>query len=140
MALGQSSPKTNAALNAMYLDLVRYSPANYRDQDLQQNLLDELGRMTQSRRERLVMGEGTVPAAIWFVLFLGAVLTISFTFFFGTENVGAQSLMTGILAALIFSAILVIIAIDRPFTGAVIVTREPIQQVLEDFRDGARSP
>ena len=140
MAVGQASPKTNAALNAMYLDLVRYRPADYRDQDLQQNLLEELGRMTQSRRERLVMGEGTVPNAIWFVLFLGAVLTISFTFFFGTENVAAQSLMTGILAALIFSAILVIIAIDRPFTGAVVVTREPIQQVLEDFRDGARSP
>lgn len=54
--------------------------------------------------------EGTVPGATWFVLFLGAVLTMSFTFFFGTQNVVTQSAMTGVLAALIFSAILVVIA------------------------------
>ena len=77
--------------------------------------------------------EGTVPNAIWLVLFLGAVLTISFTFFFGTQNVITQSLMTGVLAALIFSAILVVIAIDRPFTGAVVVSQESIQTVLQEF-------
>jgi len=41
--------------------------------------------------------------------------------------------MTGVLAALIHSAILVIIAIDRPFTGAVTVSRDPIEAVLEDL-------
>jgi Na+/proline symporter len=80
------------------------------------------------------MAEGTVPNAIWFVLFLGAALTISFTFFFGAHSVIAQSLMTGVLAAIIFSSILVIIAIDRPYTGAVMVSQESIRGVLEDFR------
>lgn len=138
MALGRASPATNRALNALYRDLVRYRPADLHDAALQADLFRELGELTQARRERLIMGEGTVPNAIWFVLFLGAGLTIAFTFFFGTENVVTQSLMTGVLAALIFSAVFVIIAIDRPFTGAVVVSREPIRQVLEDFRDGVK--
>jgi Protein of unknown function (DUF4239) len=140
MAVGRASPVTNGALNALYQQAVRFRPSDFHDQDLQANLLHELDQLTQSRRERLIMGEGTVPGAIWFVLFLGAALTIAFTFFFATENVVTQSLMTGVLAALIFSAILVIIAIDRPFTGAVVVSREPIRLVLEDFKDGVRSP
>jgi len=39
-----------------------------------------------------------------------------------------------VLAAIIFSAILVVVAIDRPYTGAVKVSRESIRAVLEDFR------
>jgi hypothetical protein len=140
MAKGQASPVTNRLLNGLYADIVRYRPSDLHDSDLQAGLFNALDQLTQSRRERLVMAEGTVPSAIWFVLFLGAVLTIAFTFFFGTENVVAQSMMTGVLAALIFSAIMVIIAIDRPFTGSVTVSREPIRLALEDFRHGIELP
>ena len=41
--------------------------------------------------------------------------------------------MTGILAFLIFSGILVIIAIDRPFVGAVKVNPEALSAVLKDL-------
>jgi len=81
-----------------------------------------------------VMASGTVPGVIWFVLFGGAIMTISFTFFFGAENVSVQALMTGIITALIFSALLVAVAIDRPFTGSVKVTAEPLATVLRDLQ------
>jgi Na+/proline symporter len=134
MSKGRWSPATSRALTGLYEELVHYRPADMHDADLQEDLLREFDQLTQARRERLVMAESTVPGPVWFVLLLGAVLTIGFTFFFGTHNVIVQSLMTGILAALIFSAILVIIVIDRPFTGAVVVSQEPIRQVLEDFK------
>jgi hypothetical protein len=41
-------------------------------------------------------------------------VTIAFTFFFGTRNLRAQTMMTGLLALLIFSELLIIVAIDRP--------------------------
>jgi hypothetical protein len=140
MSQGHSSARTNQLLNGLYADMVRYRPSDLHDSDLQSGLFHSLDQLTQSRRSRLVMAEGTVPSAIWFVLFLGAVLTIAFTFFFGTENVASQSMMTGVLAALIFSAILVIVAIDQPFTGSVQVSREPIRLTLEDFRHGVELP
>ena len=67
-------------------------------------------------------------------------MTIGFTFFFGTENLRAQALMTGALALLIFFGLLIIIAIDHPFAGTVSVEPEPLLTVLEDFRPGAPSP
>ncbi|HEY6822801.1 MAG TPA: DUF4239 domain-containing protein, partial [Steroidobacteraceae bacterium] len=134
MARGRSSAATTRMLSDLYEVLVHYRPADLHDSDLQKDLLTELDDLTRARRERLVMGEGTVPKVIWFVIFLGAALTISFTFFFGTENLIAQSLMTGTLAAIILSAVVVVIALDRPYTGAITVSKEPIRAVLEDFR------
>jgi hypothetical protein len=133
MVRGHSSAATTRMLGDLYDLVIRYPAANLHDANVQADLLTALDQVTRARRERLVMAEGTVPEVIWFVLFLGAALTISFTFFFGTENLVAQSCMTGILAAIILSAVLVVIALDRPYTGAIVVSREPIRAVLEDM-------
>ena len=90
--------------------------------------------LTQARRDRLVMAAGAVPGIIWLVLFTGAVLTISFTFFFGTVNVRNQSLMTGALALLIFSVLVIAVAIDRPFAGPVQISAEPLLQISRHFQ------
>ena len=90
------------------------------------------GRSGQpGRRARLVAANGTVPGVVWLVLFSGAILTIAFTFFFGTENIRAQVAMTGVLSILIFSGMLTIISINRPFTGPVNVGPEPLLAVLK---------
>ncbi|HTL93505.1 MAG TPA: hypothetical protein VL176_14230, partial [Steroidobacteraceae bacterium] len=123
-------------LSDLYDKVIHYPTANLHDSTMQADILAQLDQLTGARRERLVMGEGTVPKVIWFILFVGAALTISFTFFFGTENLIAQSLMTGTLAAIILSAVLVVIALDRPYTGAVTVSKEPIRWVLEGM-DGS---
>jgi hypothetical protein len=67
----------------------------------------------------LVASQGAVPDVIWLVVPGGAAVTIGFTFFFGAEILRAQVVMTALLAMVIFSELLIIIAIDRPFTGAV---------------------
>jgi Protein of unknown function (DUF4239) len=87
----------------------------------------------EARRTRLVLASGAVPGVLWFVLFGGAVLTIGFTLFFGTEDLRAHAMMTGILAFLIFSGLLVIIAINHPFAGPVKVHPDALSAVLEDF-------
>jgi hypothetical protein len=134
MAAGHWSHVTTGIMSSLYRTLVHYRPADLHDADVQEGLFREVDKLTEARRERLMIAEGTVPNAIWLVVLLGAGLTIAFTFFFGTQNVLTQSLMTGVLAALIFSAILVVIAIDRPFTGAVVVPQEPIRTVLQEFQ------
>ncbi len=70
---------------------------------------------------------------LWIVLFGGAVLTLVFTFFFGTKNLRAQTLMTGLLSVLIFSELLIAVALDRPFTGGIQEAPDAIIHVLRDF-------
>ena len=94
----------------------------------------QLGLLTQARRDRLVMAAGAVPGIIWLVLFTGAFLTITFTFFFGTLNVRNQAVMTGALSLLILSVLVIIVAIDRPFAGSVQISVEPLLEVLHNFQ------
>ena len=133
MEQGKASPVATRALNGLYAALLTFSPDDRRGAALLSESLHELDLMTQSRRARLVMASGIVPGIVWLVLFGGAVLTVGFTFFFGTENLRAQTMMTGALSALIFSGLLIIIAIDHPFAGTVKVLPEPLTSVLEHF-------
>jgi hypothetical protein len=102
-------------------------------------MLRQLELITQSRRGRLVASQGAVPNIIWLVFLGGAVVTIGFTFFFGVEILRAQVVMTALLAMLIFSELLIIIAIDRPFTGAVKVEPNALAAVLADLESRAGS-
>ena len=133
MALGGGSRAATQALDQLYAALLTYSPGDRRGAALLSEVLHQLDQMTQGRRARLVMASGIVPGVVWLVLFGGAILTIGFTFFFGTENLRAQTMMTGALSLLILSGLLIIVVIDHPFAGSVKVGPEPLAAVLEDF-------
>jgi hypothetical protein len=138
MAAGRESPAATEALNALYARLLAERPSDQFSTDLLSEALYQLDQLTQARLTRIVMTSGIVPSVVWAVLFGGAALTLGFTFFFGTENLRAQSLMTGALALLIFAGLLVIVAIDRPFAGTVTVEPIALAHVLADFGDVQR--
>jgi Protein of unknown function (DUF4239) len=96
-------------------------------------ILRQLDTITEMRRARLSAAVGLVPGLIWPILFGGALITIAYTFFFGSQNLGAPTLMTGMLSTIIFSGLLTAIVIDHPFAGVVKVTPHALTQVLEDF-------
>ena len=50
------------------------------------------------------------------------------------------TLMTGALALLIFSCLMIIVAIDRPFAGMVKLDPRPLTALLEDFGVDATRP
>ncbi len=127
-----ASQPTREALQAIYTAVLGSEPQQG-NTALMSEIFYQLDVLTQARRVRLVAAEGAVPDVVWAVLFGGAAVTIVFTFFFGTRNLLAQTLMTGLLAFLIFSELLVAIAIDRPFTGVVKVGPQALEEVLADF-------
>ena len=132
MERGHASPAATRALNNVYATLLSFHPADLREAGIQADVLHQLGVLTLERRDRLVRATGIVPDILWLVLFGGAALTVGFTFFFGTQNLHAQTMMTGMLAMLIFGALFVVVVIDHPFSGPVKVTPEPLVSVLAD--------
>jgi hypothetical protein len=138
MQQGRASRAATEALNEIYVVVLKFRPADNSGAILLGELLRQVDLVSQARRARLVTANGIVPGVVWFVLFSGAVLTIAFTFFFGTENIRAQAAMTAVLSILIFSGMLTIISIDRPFSGPVNVGPDALAAVLEDF--GATPP
>jgi hypothetical protein len=134
MEKGHSSHAGTDSLTRLYETALTNRPDDLRGEAIEEDLLRELGLLTQARRDRLVLASGAVPGVVWLVLFTGAILTITFTFFFGTVNVRNQSVMTGALALLIFSVLVVAVAIDRPFAGQVKISAEPLIEVHEHFQ------
>jgi hypothetical protein len=136
MEKGRESAAVARALDSVYAAALSYRPTDPRGVALLQSILFELDQVTEARRARLLKATGIVPGIVWLVLCMGAVITIGFTFFFGTRNVRAQSLMTGGLALLVTSALLIVVAIDHPFSGTVKVEPEALIEVLQDFGHG----
>jgi hypothetical protein len=133
MAEGEESAEAQRALGDVYGAILAVAIESPRDAVLLDALLTQADLVTDARRERVALAEGVVPAAIWLVLFLGAALTLGFTFFFGVENLRAQVVMAGILALVIFLALFVAVSISHPFTGPLSVSPEPIVHLLDDF-------
>jgi hypothetical protein len=123
---------TKQALDAVYAALV--SSSGQGDSTVVSEMLRQAELITQSRRARLVASEGAVPKALWPILLGGAVITIGFTFFFVTQRLLTQVLMTTLLAILILSELLIIVGIDRPFSGAVKIGPNALGAVLADVQ------
>jgi hypothetical protein len=129
-----ASPDARKALNAIYRILLSPEVLQSASSPVVSEVLYQLDQVTQARRTRLIAADGAVPGVIWIVLFGGAIVTIIFTFFFGTRNLRVQILMTGMLALVIFGELWTIVVIDRPFTGPVKVEPSPLAYVLADFQ------
>jgi hypothetical protein len=133
MAKEQESSDVTQALSALYTATSQLAESGAVPAPILVEMFSQLDSITQARRNRLHLAIGIVPESLWAVLFLGAVITVGFTFFFGTENLAAQVAMTGCLSLIVFMGLFVIVSIDHPFTGPVHVGSEPLKAVLEDF-------
>ena len=136
MEIGEESRETTLALNTIYATTMQHTQTGSKHPAIFAEMLSQLDSITKARRTRLHLATGVVPGILWLTLYVGAVLTVVFTFFFGTKNLPAQVMMTGILSLLVFMGLLVIVSIDHPFTGSVHVGSEPLQSVVEDFAKG----
>jgi len=140
MAVERGSHDVTIALNQLYASVLGLNDDKTRHTALLNEIFTQLDKITQARRTRLFLARGIVPPILWLGLTSAAVLTIGFTFFFGTSNRRAQALMTGILSVLVFMGLLVIISIDHPFTGPSYVGSEPLQSLVEDFMQQEKLP
>jgi Protein of unknown function (DUF4239) len=138
MAQGQASHAVTVTLTGIYNAMLKFHTFDANEGLVIAEILRNVDEIGDARRSRLVTASGIVPDIIWWVLFAGAFITIGFTFFFGTANLRAQSLMSGALAILVFGGLLTIIAIDHPFAGAVHVGPDALLAVVEDFAGATR--
>ncbi len=133
MARVHASSQVTRSLDTLYSSALALAHSGSREPAVQVEMFHQLDNMTQARRARLHLATGIVPGVLWGVLVLGGVLTVAFTFFFGTRNLRAQVMMTGILALIVFMGLFVIVSINHPFTGPVHIEGEPLASVLADF-------
>jgi Protein of unknown function (DUF4239) len=130
MSRESESPVTEHALDALYGTAIALDRGGTRGTADMSEVFRQLDNVTAARRVRLHLASGVVPNVIWMALFMGALLTVGFALFFGSENPIAQISMTGVLSVLVTTGLVVILSIDHPFTGPVHIHPEPLASVL----------
>ena len=130
LARGEGSPKVEEAIKNIWRLYSNYSPDTITEQVFFKETVKKLNELSEFRRQRLLDSRTGIHPVLWFVLIVGGIVTILFTFFFGAENLTAQILMTGLLAALISLILFTILVFDFPFTGGVVISSEPFKQML----------
>jgi hypothetical protein len=108
-------------------------PRTAAGQELYAEGLDQVQRLADARRTRLVVAEEGLPTVLWVVLIVGGIVVVGFAYLFGMENTWAHSLMVVSLAGVIALVLFTIAAMDHPFTGGARVGPEAFELVLNRF-------
>ncbi|MBN1375773.1 MAG: DUF4239 domain-containing protein [Dehalococcoidia bacterium] len=97
-------------------------------------IINKVNNAGELRGQRIADASSGIHPVLWFVLLFGGFITVAFTFFFGSENLGAQLIMTTMLAILIALILFTIVIMDFPFSGDLYISPSAFQQVLSDLR------
>ncbi|MGO9454185.1 MAG: DUF4239 domain-containing protein [Candidatus Binataceae bacterium] len=110
--------------------LLGYEPQNSREQVVLDKSLDAMNQLSDARRLRYVYYQEDLPSVVWIIIYIGAAITIGFSYFFNTKNFQAQAIMCGTFAALIGLTIMAIAELAGPYQGAINVSSAPFKFVL----------
>jgi hypothetical protein len=131
LAEGKISLESGGAHNTLAPLFYQMDTQSMPNRELYAESLRCLNRLAEYRRLRIFAGNDTVPAAVWLVLLVGSLFTVSYTYFFGMKNIRAQYLITASLTATVALILFLIYVLDHPFTGANRISLEPLREALE---------
>jgi hypothetical protein len=109
------------------------NPHTQADEQLYAEGLDQIQRLADARRMRLVAAEEGLPGVLWAVLIFGGIAAVGFTYLFGLANTWAHRLMVVTLAAVIGLVLFTIGAMEHPFSGGARIGTGAFDLILERF-------
>jgi len=110
--------------------LMSYEPSTKTQELLHSELLRYLDAMMVSREQRLATVTASIPRVLWYVVVIGAFLTIAFLWMLHMELM-PQIVLGGITAFFLGIMIFLIYAMDHPLQGAVSVPPDSFRSVYD---------
>ena len=104
-------------LNEVEAKLVTFEPATEGQKLLHGETLRAYSQLIEARRLRLDAVLTGLPGALWIVIVIGALVSLSSTFFFQVGDALLQRIQVVLLAIFVGMIIFIIFALDRPFRG-----------------------
>jgi hypothetical protein len=95
----------------------------------------ELGSLSAYRRIRMVESAARIPGVLWFVLLIGACVTIASTCLFGASNGALHVVQVIAFSSLITLGLAAIADINRPYQGSVHVTDYAFRRAQIDMKE-----
>lgn len=133
-----SRPGTGESLDRLWRLYSSLPVTGEREAGLYGESLARLTDLSDTRRHRFHVSEDSIPAVVWMMLWVGAVITMAATYFFGLKNVVAQGHLVGLLAGLISVALFMIVTLDHPFKGRTHIGPEAFERLLYEMEGRAQ--
>ena len=145
---GGNVTREAAALSSLYEDVSRYpdpygqnlrwllrelldfQPSTPAEEILHAEALRQFNHFLESRRMRLFSVRSGLPASMWYVMILGAILNLAICWLFEMRFL-TQLLLGGILAAYLGTMMFLIFDMNQPFRGDVSISAEPFELLFQ---------
>ena len=92
------------------------------------------------RQDRLHRITACLPAVVWYVLVLGAIITQAIAWCLSVETASIHLLFTGALAWLLGLLVFLIASLDHPFRGKTGISPTAFEQVYRDVMGVRETP
>jgi hypothetical protein len=112
--------------------VMKFEPSTERLKIIHAEVIKSLNEVVENRRLRLNAVTTGLPAELWIVVLIGAVLNTTLVYLFWVENVRLHALLVGIFAAFIGLLLFLTAVMDNPFRGQFSVSAEDYQKVLDE--------
>ncbi len=122
---------TNAMIDTFQAHMLQFQPASMAEQVLHAEGFKQFNSLVEARRARLDSINNSLPRALWWMVILGALLSISVTFFFDMRSISMHRWMTLMMSALLGLMIFLIATLDNPFRGKVSVGPQSLERVYQ---------
>ncbi len=112
---GIEKEATIAAYRNIWRAVTAYSPEGERESNCYAKMLDDLEKLADARKYRMVDAQGGLSPVLWTVLIVGGVMLVLFTYFFFVKSLMAQTLMTACVAIFLSMNVFLIYIYQNPY-------------------------
>ena len=121
------------AVNTLQTHLGSFEPVTEGQKTLHAEAYREFSRIVELRRTRLKSVGAGLPMPLWYVLLVGAFLSIALTWFFDMRSQSMHVWMTVIFSSILGLMIFMLAALDCPFRGELSIGPEAFEIVYEQL-------
>jgi len=122
------------ALSEALQTTLALTPASPGQEIAQREITRSLEDVLEARRQRILVSHAHINLTKWACLILQAICALLAIAIVHSENRPASAIALGTFATGVAASILLILAHDRPFTGEIAVSVEPLLQVMPEDR------
>ena len=119
---------------AFHERLLDFQPQTPSQEIIHAEALRQFNNFLEWRRMRLFSVKSSLPASMWFVMILGAILNIAICWLFDMRFI-TQLVLGGILAAYLGTMMHLIFDMNQPYRGDVSISAEPFEVIYRRMDD-----
>jgi hypothetical protein len=133
MADGEANPVANQHYEDIWEQWYRYAPRNATQTAFYAEGVTRLNDVGVSRRLRLIASRASVTPAMWVLLAVGFLVSISFTYQFKMARVATHVLAVATIAALTGFVLFLIFSLQHPFAGDGAISPSPWREFIQSW-------